>query len=163
MKTKSKSKFIIIGIIAVLIAAIGAYLAKTNRTYTFEIRPMLGATYLDGNSYIEFADFEEIKYYDSFLHYEYNSETESLEGFGENLQQGAFDILNHYSNECDFIGEGTQIKCEPIEQTRKKAVLHYYGIGITSSGTKVNIDDYWEYNIGKAFDGEMTTAVLLTN
>ena len=30
MKTKSKSKFIIIGIIAVLIAAIGAYLAKTN-------------------------------------------------------------------------------------------------------------------------------------
>lgn len=107
---------------------------------------MLDATALDGESYIMFADFGTVDFYTIFLHYK------DVENFQSNY--GALDIVHYYSNDCNYIGNGTKIDFEVVELNKKSLVLHYYGVGITSDGKSVDIDDTWKIDMTTLWNGE---------
>lgn len=142
---KKKIIISIVSVILVLILAAASFLLIKNKHYTIDARPMIGATALDDESYIMFADFGTVDFYTVFLHYK------DVEDFQGNY--GALEIVQYYSNECLYIGSGTQIDFEILELNKKSLVLHYYGIGVTSDGKSTSIDDTWKIDMTTLWNG----------
>lgn len=154
-----KSRIILAVAITAAAAAIAALtiLAATNKSYTIDVRPLPGATYLDGESRIEFADLESLNYYN---YRQYYSDIADIQ---QNYTDGALDIVNYYSLERGYIGQGTYIKCSVSEKNKEQLILHYYGAGVTSDNISENVDDYWIINMDKLWRGESTDAELCDN
>lgn len=152
MKIK-KAVFVLACIVGLLIIAAAAFVLITNKQYTVEPREMPGATALDGESYIKFADLGTVAFYTYFMHYD------DVGAVYPNY--GALDIVNYYSVEKDYSGSGTKIDCEIMEKNKKHLVLHYYGVGITSENSSENVDDTWEISMEDFWNGKYAKPVLL--
>ena len=142
---KRKIFIIVVSIVLALILSVICFLLIKDKHYTIQARPMIGATAMDNESYIMFADFGTVDFYTIFLHYR------DFENFQSNY--GALDIVHHYSNDCNYIESGTQIDFEVVELNKKSLVLHYYGVGITSDGKSVDIDDTWKIDMTTLWNG----------
>ncbi len=145
---KAKKLFIISAVIAVILILAAAFLIFFDRKYSLSVRPMPGATAIDGESYISFADLDDIDFYTFFLHYDAPADVQ--------LNFGTLDIVDYYSADCGYVGSGTKIDCDVVETNKKQAVLHYSGVGVTEDGTKAEVDDYWTVNMEKLWNGEYT-------
>lgn len=146
---------IIACIIAFLLILAITFLLVTNKQYTIAPREMPGATALDGESYIKFADIDTVTFYTVLLHYD------NAEEFQDNY--GAMDIVDYYSVDCNYVGNGTKIDCEVVEKNKDRLVLHYYGIGVTSEGAAESVDDNWEINMKNLWKGNYAKPILLNN
>lgn len=149
MKIKNKKLFIVLTVIAViLIISAALFLGKYDKKYTLEVRVMPGATALDGESYIEFADLGTVDFYTFFFHYIKPSDVQD--------NYGALDIVYYYSEDCGYVGSGTKIDCEVVETDKKQAVLHYSGIGVDKDGKLTQVDDHWAVNMNDLWNGRYT-------
>ena len=148
-----KAVSILAYIIGLLIVAAAVFVLITNRQYTVEPREMPGATALDGESYIKFADLGTVAFYTYFMHYD------DVGAVYPNY--GALDIVNYYSVEKDYSGSGTKIDCEIMEKNKKHLVLHYYGVGVTKENFAENVDDTWEINMEDFWNGKYAKPVIL--
>ncbi len=154
MKIKNKKLFALLIVISVILIVFGTVLLnKYDRKYMLEVRTMPGATAIDGESYISFADLGAVDFYTFFFHYIKPSDIQD--------NYGALDIVYYYSNDCGYIGSGTKIDCEVIETNKKQAVLHYSGVGVDKDGKITEVDDYWVVNMNDLWNGRYTDVSII--
>lgn len=154
MKAKSKKLFIILAVIAaVIVIAAAVFLSLFDKKYTLSVRPMPGATAIDGESYISFADLDTISFYTFFLHYPNPADVQP--------NYGALDIVDYYSEDCGYIGSGTKIDCDVIETAKEYALLHYYGVGVTDKNVSESVDDYWKIDMKQLWKGNYTETSIV--
>ena len=154
MKIKNKKLFIVLTVVAViLIISAALLLGKYDKKYTLEVRVMPGATAIDGESYIEFADLGTVDFYTFFFHYIRPSDVQD--------NYGALDIVYYYSEDSGYVGSGTKIDCEVIETNKKQAVLHYSGVGVDEDGKLTEVDDYWSVNMNDLWNGRYTEVSII--
>ena len=154
MNIKNKKRFVLLIVISVILIIFGTVLLnKYDRKYILEVRAMPGATAIDGESYISFADLGTVDFYTFFFHYIKTSDVQD--------NYGALDIVYYYSNDCGYIGSGTKIDCEVIETNKKQAVLHYSGVGVDKYGKNTEVDDYWMVNMNDLWNGRYTDVSII--
>lgn len=154
MNTKIKKIIVILTSVITAVIILGTiFLGIFDKKYTLYTRPMPGATAIDGESYITFADIYITSFYTFFLHYKNPADVQ--------LNYGALDIVDYYSVTCGFVGSGTKLDCDVVETNKNEAVLHYSGVGVDKDGVTTNVDDYWSVNMNDLWNGKYTNVSII--